>query len=205
LTQTSGRSCRENTKLCSEMATQAPHTRCHGPLHAGHPVRRGFSAQARLSRILDRPVPATPTAFVRRRTSAVKRLRRGFPTLARRSFSEGGKPGEDELRIAAWKLNHEWQRAKFPPRRPGQASTASADPGPIMTNVHCCAGWGRNPVHFKYRWLWVPAFAGTTEEKAERSTHHSGAAPIGGPPGGRCKKVIVAYAPSHEPIAAKAT
>jgi hypothetical protein len=41
---------------------------------------------------------------------------------------------------------------------------------------------------------------------ASRLKHdYSGAAPIGGPPGGRCKKVIVAYAPSHEPIAAKAT
>jgi hypothetical protein len=33
--------------------------------------------------LLDRPVPATP------------RLRRGFIMLARRSFSEGGKPGDD--------------------------------------------------------------------------------------------------------------
>jgi hypothetical protein len=34
---------------------------------------------------------------------------------------------------------------------------------------------------------------------------YSGAAPTGGPPGGRCRKVIVANAPSHEPTAAKAT
>lgn len=36
-------------------------------------------------------------------------------------------------------------------------------------------------------------------------TGYSGAAPTGGPPGGRCRNVIDAYAPSHEPIAAKAT
>jgi hypothetical protein len=45
---------------------------------------------------MDARGPATPTAFVRRRTSAVKRLRRGSAVLARRSFSEGGKPGDDE-------------------------------------------------------------------------------------------------------------
>src|SRR2546425_11342768 len=39
---------------------------------------------ADVSGILDRPVPATP------------RLRRGFAVLARRSFSEGGKPGDDD-------------------------------------------------------------------------------------------------------------
>jgi hypothetical protein len=39
--------------------------------------------------VLDRPVPATP------------RLRRGFAVLARRSFSEGGKPGDDELFVSA--------------------------------------------------------------------------------------------------------
>lgn len=34
---------------------------------------------------------------------------------------------------------------------------------------------------------------------------HSTDAPTGGPPGGRCRKVIVANAPSQEPTAAKAT
>ena len=39
-----------------------------------------------------------------------------------------------------------------------------------------------------------------------RSPHrYSGAAPTGGPPGGRCRNVIVANAPSHEPRAAKPT
>jgi hypothetical protein len=34
---------------------------------------------------------------------------------------------------------------------------------------------------------------------------YSGAAPTGGPPGGRCRNVIDANAPSHEPAAAKPT
>jgi hypothetical protein len=34
---------------------------------------------------------------------------------------------------------------------------------------------------------------------------YSGAAPTGGPPGGRCMKVRDAKAPSHDPNAAKAT
>jgi hypothetical protein len=42
----------------------------------------GSSADA--SGILDRPVPATP------------RLRRGSAVLARRNFSEGGEPGDDQ-------------------------------------------------------------------------------------------------------------
>ena len=48
------------------------------PANARRPVRCGFlGSSADASGILDRPVPATPTAFIRRRTSAVKRLRRG--------------------------------------------------------------------------------------------------------------------------------
>ena len=35
--------------------------------------------------------------------------------------------------------------------------------------------------------------------------HHSTAAPTGGPPGGRCRKVMVRYAPIHDPSAANAT
>jgi hypothetical protein len=38
--------------------------------------------------LLGRPIPTTPTAFVRRRTSAVKRLRRAFPVLGRRSLAK---------------------------------------------------------------------------------------------------------------------
>src|SRR5215216_4254542 len=45
---------------------------------------------------VDGRVPSPPTAFVRRRTSAVKRLRRATSTLGRRSLSEGGKPGHDD-------------------------------------------------------------------------------------------------------------
>src|SRR5260370_36571630 len=39
--------------------------------------------------------PATPTAFLRRRTSAAKRLRRALQRRSVRSFSEGGEPGHD--------------------------------------------------------------------------------------------------------------
>jgi hypothetical protein len=59
-------------------------------------TRRPLGSSADASGILDRPVPSTPTAFVRRRTSAVKRLRRGSAVVARRSFSEGGEPGDDQ-------------------------------------------------------------------------------------------------------------
>jgi hypothetical protein len=36
------------------------------------------------------------------------------------------------------------------------------DPGPITTNVHFARSWGRSFVYNRHRWLWVPAFAGTT-------------------------------------------
>ena len=74
---------------------------------AGDPVRRGLSAQSlTVSGILDRLVPATPTAFVRRRTSAVKRLRRSSAVLARRSFSEGGEPATTSESEIEFELHH---------------------------------------------------------------------------------------------------
>jgi hypothetical protein len=60
----------------------APHTPLSSA-NAEDPVRRSFSVLLLPSRMLGRPVPATP------------RLRRGFRCLARRSFSGGGKPGDD--------------------------------------------------------------------------------------------------------------
>ena len=53
------------------------------------------------------------------------------------------------------------------------------------------------------KWMAGTSPAMTTEPWFVPS--HSGAAPTGGPPGGRCRNVIVANAPSHEPTAAKAT
>src|SRR6266480_4974148 len=44
-------------------------------------------------------------------------------------------------------------------RRPGQAKR---EPEPINTDVCVASGWGRNPIRCEHRWLWVPAFAGTT-------------------------------------------
>jgi len=44
-------------------------------------------------------------------------------------------------------------------RRPGQAKR---EPGPITTNVHVARSSGRSSVYNRHRWLWVPAFAGTT-------------------------------------------
>src|SRR6266403_3459858 len=44
-------------------------------------------------------------------------------------------------------------------RRPGQAKR---EPRPINTDVCVASGWGRNPIRCEHRWLWVPAFAGTT-------------------------------------------
>ena len=89
--QTSGRSRREKAKSCLEAATQR-HTRCRPPRKRGIQYAAASRLNHCVSGILDRLVPATPTAFVRRRTSAVKRLRRGSAVLARRSFSEGGEP-----------------------------------------------------------------------------------------------------------------
>jgi hypothetical protein len=89
--QTSGKSCREQVKVCLVSTSSTVMPRECG---ASSTPRLPGSSTA-VSGILDRPVPATPTAFVRRRTSAVKRLRRGSAVVARRSFSEGGKPGED--------------------------------------------------------------------------------------------------------------
>ncbi len=48
-------------------------------------------------------------------------------------------------------------------RRPGQASVASADPGPITPGRGCLARWRPQLARNDYvSWLWVPAFAGTT-------------------------------------------
>src|SRR6266700_2120855 len=46
---------------------------------------------------------------------------------------------------------------------PDKRAIASADPGPITTDVRCCARWGPSSAHDEDRWLWVPAFAGTTK------------------------------------------
>src|SRR5216683_4736602 len=37
------------------------------------------------------------------------------------------------------------------------------DPGPITTNVSVAGSWGNGPLYNRHRWLWVPAFAGTTQ------------------------------------------
>ena len=88
--QTSGRSRREKAKSCLEAATQAPHPRCRPPRKRG----TQYAAASRLNHYglwnTGSPSPELANAFVRRRTSAVKRLRRGSAVLARRSFSEGG-------------------------------------------------------------------------------------------------------------------
>src|SRR5205809_3518915 len=36
------------------------------------------------------------------------------------------------------------------------------DPGPITTNGYVAPSGGRRPFNNSHRWLWVPAFAGTT-------------------------------------------
>src|SRR5260370_38274905 len=36
------------------------------------------------------------------------------------------------------------------------------DPGPITTNAHVARSWSDDLVYDWHRWLWVPAFAGTT-------------------------------------------
>jgi hypothetical protein len=81
-------------------------------------IPEAYRFSTAVSGMLDRPVPSTPTAFVRRRTSAVKRFRRGYAFRARRSFSEGGKPGDDNGERSRLKLECE---AIALSRRPGQA------------------------------------------------------------------------------------
>jgi hypothetical protein len=46
--------------------------------------------------------------------------------------------------------------------RPGQASVASADPGPITTGFGFAKAGAPARSHNNVLWLWVPAFAGTT-------------------------------------------
>jgi hypothetical protein len=50
-------------------------------------------------------------------------------------------------------------------RRPGQAKR---DPGPITTKVHVARSWSHSSVYNLHRWLWVPAFAGTTKRYLNR-------------------------------------
>jgi hypothetical protein len=85
-------------------------TRCHAPRRRGIQHPRGVSLQH--SRLWN------AGSFVRRRTSAVKRFRRGYAFRARRSFSEGGKPGDDNGERSRLKLECE---AIALSRRPGQA------------------------------------------------------------------------------------
>src|SRR4051794_17567119 len=40
------------------------------------------------------------------------------------------------------------------------------DPGPITTNGYVAPSGGRRPFNNRHRWLWVPAFAGTTNVRA---------------------------------------
>jgi hypothetical protein len=49
--------------------------------------------------LMDTRVPNTPTAFVRRRTSAARRLRRALGARPPKLFSEGGKPAYDNCRL----------------------------------------------------------------------------------------------------------
>ncbi len=52
----------------------------------------------------------------------------------------------------------------YPHRRPGEGR----DPLPQLLIV--AGRWGHHPVHHQARWLWVPAFAGTTNRES-RSPH----------------------------------
>src|SRR6266436_1821363 len=42
------------------------------------------------------------------------------------------------------------------------------DPGPITTNAHVARSWSDDLVYDWHRWLWVPAFAGTTPSAPHR-------------------------------------
>ena len=99
--------CHPAARCADRVARNDPEGACHVLCVIARKCGRSstprlLGASVDVCRILDRPVPATPTAFVRRRTSAVKRLRRGFAVLARRSFSEGGKPGDDGCLMSSW-------------------------------------------------------------------------------------------------------
>jgi hypothetical protein len=85
-----GETARGNAGVCSEPcggvsgATSLPHSPLSCPASCGaSSTPRLLGSSTGVSGILDRPIPATP------------RLRRGFSLQARRSFSEGGKSGDD--------------------------------------------------------------------------------------------------------------
>jgi len=49
------------------------------------------------------------------------------------------------------------------------SSSSRRKPGPITQMGFAARRWGHNPVRHQVRWLWVPAFAGTTVVIAEPS------------------------------------
>src|SRR4051812_1889050 len=51
-------------------------------------------------------------------------------------------------------------------RRPG------LEPGPITTADRFATRWSSNESNYKYLWLWVPAFAGTTMDGCCSSVIH---------------------------------
>src|SRR6476660_1351135 len=88
--ETSGKSCREKAKLCLEMATQAPHTRCHAPRRRGIQYSRDAGA------------------------GNEKRRRTGYPAFAgydgllfcwrAEALAKAAKPGDDERRAGSLKV-----------------------------------------------------------------------------------------------------
>src|SRR5256885_11814147 len=93
---------------------------------------RGEQGYGRLS-------PPSPTAFVRRRTSAVKRLRRtpAARGLARRSFSVGGWRNEPE--VCGGRNRRFGQPGKQTPPPDAYPSGAPGRPSPFST-THLSAG-----------------------------------------------------------------
>jgi hypothetical protein len=57
-------------------------------------------------------------------------------------------------------LTIEWETRVTLSSRTSERS--ERDPGPITTDVHVAPRWSRNSIRHRHRWLWVPAFAGTT-------------------------------------------
>ena len=159
--------CHPAARCADRVARNDPEGACHVLCVIARKCGRSstprlLGSSVDVCRILDRPVPATPTAFVRRRTSAVKRLRRGSAVLARRSFSEGGKPGDDGCLMS--------MERQFYPRRPGQAKR---DPESITTNAHCCTGCGHHPVTDDSGGHEVPAAGTTNVGLIARVSHNS--------------------------------
>src|SRR5947208_2645279 len=79
------------------------------------------------------------------------------PSRGRRTFNNSHR----RLWVPPISGTTKWARSySLTSSRPSERS--ERDPGPITTNGYVAPSGGRRPFNNSHRWLWVPAFAGTT-------------------------------------------